>query len=193
MKRFKDVFRFVSNKQPLNKDIGYYLDDRIVGREIETSFDFLKFIGVFYKIVSIIAIFFAITTFIESLNELSNNSYYNFFCIVIAPIIYLVIACISVHRDILVFDKLEKYKNNHWNFILTEIKSIRKGLFGTKVCFDGFENSVVLKNKYAKYLKENQKVYVITIEKDCSDILVIYDWNGESYRDRGFQVNKVNI
>ena len=78
MKRFKDVFRFVSNKQPLNKDIGYYLDDRIVGREIETSFDFLKFIGVFYKIVSIIAIFFAITTFIESLNELSNNSYYNF-------------------------------------------------------------------------------------------------------------------
>ena len=121
------------------------------------------------------------------LNELSNNSYYNFFCIVIAPIIYLVIACISVHRDILVFDKLEKYKNNHWNFILTEIKSIRKGLFGTKVCFDGFENSVVLKNKYAKYLKENQKVYVITIEKDCSDILVIYDWNGETYRDRGFQ------
>lgn len=195
MKRFKNDFRFVSSKQPLNKDRGYYLNDRIVGNEIETSFDYLKFVSALYKIMSIFAIISGIAIFIDFLCSVDNTNtfLYNFICVVIFPIIFLYIGILSMCREKLCKDKLNKYKENHWNLVLTEIKSVRKGFGNSVVYFEGFENSVVLKNKYAKYLKENQKVYLITIEKDCSDILVIYDWNGETYRDRGFQLNKVNI
>ena len=44
--------------------------------------------------------------------------------------------------------------------MLTEVKSIRKGFSNSVVYFEGFENSVVLKNKYAKYLKENQNILI---------------------------------
>lgn len=195
MKRFKNDFRFVSSKQPLNKDRGYYLNDRIVGNEIETSFDYLKFASALYKILSIFAIISGIAIFIDFLCSVDNTNIflYNFICVVIFPIIFLYIGILSMCREKLCKDKLNKYEENHWNLVLTEVKSIRKCFGNSVVYFEGFENGIVLKNKYAKYLKENQKVYLITIEKDCSDILVIYDWNGETYRDRGFQLNKVNI
>lgn len=195
MRRFKDDFRFISSKQPLNKDRGYYLNDRIVGNEIEISFDYLKFVSALYKIMSIFAIICGIATFIDCLCGIDNTNtfFYNFICVVIFPIIFLYIGILSMHKDNLCKNKLKKYENNHWNFVLTEVKSIRKGFSNSVVYFEGFENSVVLKNKYAKYLKENQKVYLITIEKDCSDILVIYDWNGETYSDRGFTVNNIEL
>ena len=81
MKRFKNDFRFVSSKQPLNKDRGYYLNDRIVGNEIETSFDYLKFVSALYKIMSIFAIISGIAIFIDFLCSVDNTNtfLYNFF------------------------------------------------------------------------------------------------------------------
>lgn len=195
MKKFKDTFRFVSSNQKLNKECGYYLDDRIVGPEVEMTLDYVKSMGVFYKIISIIGIFFGLSFFIEFMNEMTivSNIYLNICSVIIIPLIFLWIIVLAICRDNQSYDKLEKYKENHWNFVLTEVSSLNKGIFETTVCFKDFKNSIILKNKYAKYLNENSKVYVMTIDKNCSDILVIFDWNGESYRDRGFQVNKVNI
>lgn len=193
MKKFRDTFRFVSIKQPLNKGSLYYLNDSVVGREVETSFDYLKFISVLYKALFFVALFSGVAVFIQSLNYVSEVDYffYNFFCLVVAPIIFFVISAFSKKREKQCIEKLKKYEDNHWNLTLTRVKRIKKKFLESRIYFEGFENSIMLRNEYAKYLKKDAKVYVMTIDNDCSDILVIFDWNGETYKDRGFTVSNL--
>ena len=195
MKKFRDTFRFVSIKQPLNKGSLYYLNDSVVGREVETSFDYLKFISVLYKALFFVGLFSGIAILFQSLNNISEVDYffYNFFCVVIAPIIFFVLAIFSKIRERQCIEKLEKYKENHWNLTLTKVKKIKRRILESRVYFEGFENSIMLRNEYAKYLKKDAKVYVMTIDNDCSDILVIFDWNGETYKDRGFTVQNICV
>ena len=70
VKKFRDTFRFVSIKQPLNKGNLYYLNDSVVGREIETSFDYLKFLSVLYKALFFVALFSGIAVLFQSLNNI---------------------------------------------------------------------------------------------------------------------------
>lgn len=195
MRKFRDTFRFVSIKQPLNKGSLYYLNDSVVGREVETSFDYLKFISVLYKALFFVGLFSGIAILFQSLNNISEVDYffYNFFCVVIAPIIFFVLAIFSKIRERQCIEKLEKYKENHWNLTLTKVKKIKRRILESRVYFEGFENSIMLRNEYAKYLKKDAKVYVMTIDNDCSDILVIFDWNGETYKDRGFTVQNICV
>ena len=195
MRKFRDTFRFVSIKQPLNKGSLYYLNDSVVGREVETSFDYLKFISVLYKAMFFVTLFSGIAILFQSLNNISEVDYffYNFFCVVIAPIIFFVLAIFSKIRERQCIEKLEKYKENHWNLTLTKVKKIKRRILESRVYFEGFENSIMLRNEYAKYLKKDAKVYVMTIDNDCSDILVIFDWNGETYKDRGFTVQNICV
>ena len=195
MKKFRDTFRFVSIKQPLNKGCLYSLNDSVVGREVETTFDYLKFISVLYKGMFFVALFSGFAILLQSLNNISEVDYffYNFFCVVIAPILFFVISMFSKKREKQCIEKLKKYEENHWNLTLTKVTKIKKKFLETRVYFDGFENSIMLRNEYAKYLKKDAMVYVMTIDNNCSDILVIFDWNGETYRDRGFTVNKLLV
>lgn len=195
MRKFRDTFRFVSIKQPLNKGSLYYLNDSVVGSEVETSFDYLKFISVLYKALFFVGLFSGIAILFQSLNNISEVDYffYNFFCVVIAPIIFFVLAIFSKIRERQCIEKLEKYKENHWNLTLTKVKKIKRRILESRVYFEGFENSIMLRNEYAKYLKKDAKVYVMTIDNDCSDILVIFDWNGETYKDRGFTVQNICV
>ena len=195
MRKFRDTFRFVSIKQPLNKGSLYYLNDSVVGREVETSFDYLKFISVLYKALFFVGLFSGIAILFQSLNNISEVDYffYNFFCVVIAPIIFFALAIFSKIRERQCIEKLEKYKENHWNLTLTKVKKIKRRFLESRVYFEGFENSIMLRNEYAKYLKKDAKVYVMTIDNDCSDILVIFDWNGETYKDRGFTVQNICV
>ena len=76
MRKFRDTFRFVSIKQPLNKGSLYYLNDSVVGSEVETSFDYLKFISVLYKALFFVALFAGIAVFIQSINYVSEVDYF---------------------------------------------------------------------------------------------------------------------